>query len=132
MQRIIHSFTRALAVILTAFSLLAIASPSYALFEGAKDQACNGVSQTETGCTANSQDSKVESTLGKVLDLLSFVVGVMAVIMLIIGGVKFVTSQGDSSAVTGARNTILYAIIGLIIVAFAQFIVKFVLGRAAA
>jgi hypothetical protein len=49
--------------------------------------------------------------------------------MIIWGGLKYITSGGDSGNVTGAKNTILYAIIGLIIVALAQFIVRFVLSK---
>jgi hypothetical protein len=49
--------------------------------------------------------------------------------MIIIGGFKYITSGGDSNNVSSAKNTILYAIIGLIIVALAQTIVRFILGR---
>jgi hypothetical protein len=61
--------------------------------------------------------------------MFSLVVGVVAVIMIIIAGFKYITSGGDSGNVTSAKNTILYAIIGLVVVALSQFIVKFVLGR---
>jgi hypothetical protein len=57
-------------------------------------------------------------------------VGIIAVIMIVYGGFRYITSGGDATKVTSARNTILYAIIGLIIVALAQFIVKFVLKKA--
>jgi hypothetical protein len=49
--------------------------------------------------------------------------------MIIIGGLKYITSGGDSSNVTGAKNTILYAVVGLVVVAMAQFIVRFVLTK---
>ncbi len=49
--------------------------------------------------------------------------------MIIIGGLKYITSAGESSNVTSAKNTIMYAIIGLVIVALAQFIVRFVFER---
>jgi hypothetical protein len=51
--------------------------------------------------------------------------------MIIIGGLKFITSSGNSDRVKSARNTILYAIVGLIIVALAQTIAHFVLAEAA-
>lgn len=47
--------------------------------------------------------------------------------MIIVGGFRYVISGGDSNGVSGAKNTIMYAIIGLVIVLFAQIIVKFVL-----
>jgi hypothetical protein len=49
--------------------------------------------------------------------------------MIIYGGFRYITSGGDSNGVTAAKNTILYAIIGLIIVALAQIIVNFVLNK---
>ena len=74
--------------------------------------------------------TKVNNIIKTVIDLFSLVVGVVAVIMIIIGGLKYITSGGDSGNITGAKNTILYAVIGLVVVALAQFIVKFVLGKA--
>ncbi|MBI1857055.1 hypothetical protein HY003_01405 [Candidatus Saccharibacteria bacterium] len=64
-----------------------------------------------------------------VINLFSIIVGVISVIMIIIGGLKYITSGGDSANVTGAKNTILYAVIGLVVVALAQFIVRFVLAK---
>jgi hypothetical protein len=63
------------------------------------------------------------------INIFSVVVGVIAVVMIIIGGLKYITSGGDSGNITGAKNTILYAIIGLVVVALAQFIVFFVLNK---
>lgn len=56
-----------------------------------------------------------------------YIVGVIAVIMLIIGGIKYVVSGGDAKKVTDAKNTVLYAIIGLIIAFLAFAIVNFVI-----
>ncbi len=61
------------------------------------------------------------------IDIFSVVVGVIAVIMIIIGGLKYIMSSGDPSNITSAKNTILYAVIGLAIVALAQVIVLFVI-----
>lgn len=76
--------------------------------------------------------SRVNSLLEDVINIFSLIVGVVAVIMIIIGGLRYITSGGDAGNITGAKNTILYAIIGLVIVALAQVIVRFVLGRVAA
>ena len=57
-----------------------------------------------------------------------YVLGFISVIMLIIGGVKYARSAGDAKAVTDAKNTILYALIGLAIAILAYYIVNFVLG----
>lgn len=77
-------------------------------------------------------ESRINDTIRLVINMFSFIVGVVAVIMVIVGGFKYITSGGESSNVASAKNTILYAIIGLIIVALAQVIVRFVLQKAAA
>jgi hypothetical protein len=73
--------------------------------------------------------TQVNSLISTVINIFSLVVGVVAVIMIIVGGFRYITSGGDSNNVSAAKNTILYAIIGLVIVALAQFIVRFVLER---
>ena len=90
----------------------------------ASDEDCD----PQTDATA--ANSRIDTIITTVINLFSLVVGVVAVIMIIIGGLKYITSGGDSGNITGAKNTILYAVIGLVVVALAQFIVKFVLGKA--
>lgn len=80
--------------------------------------------------TFTTQESDINTLISAVINIFSIVVGIIAVIMIVFGGFRYITSGGDSTKVTSARNTILYAIIGLIIVALAQFIVKFVLKKA--
>lgn len=84
----------------------------------------NGDCDNAAGAT-----TKVNGLIKLVINLFSIVVGVVSVIMIIIGGLKYITSAGDSNNVTSAKNTILYAIIGLVVVALAQFIVQFVLAK---
>ena len=85
----------------------------------------------DTDCASGDDaTTKVQDLIKKVINIFSLVIGVVAVIMIILGGFKYITSGGDSGNVTGAKNTILYAVIGLIIVALAQIIVRFVLQNA--
>ena|SRR5690606_26795327 len=84
----------------------------------------------EGGLTATGQDGKVESVDSVVklaVNVLLYVVGAVSVIMIIVGGFKYVTSGGDSSGVTSAKNTILYAVIGLVVAVLAFALVNFVL-----
>lgn len=83
-------------------------------------------------CRTTTQDStsKLNQLITNIVNIFSIIVGIVAVIMIIIGGFKYITSGGDSGNVTSAKNTILYAVIGLVIVALAQFIVRFVLAKA--
>ena len=53
-------------------------------------------------------------------------VGAVSVIMIIIGGFKYVTSNGDASSTKSAKDTVMYALIGLLLVGFAQTLVRFV------
>ena len=64
----------------------------------------------------------------QITNTILYIVGIIAVIMLIIGGIKYVISGGDSKKVTDAKNTVLYAIIGLVIAVFAYAIVNFVIS----
>lgn len=98
----------------------------------AKSAACEGVALTGGSCDNGSNGSsakQINSVIATVINLFSLVVGVTAVIMIMVGGFKYITSTGDSSSINSAKNTILYAIIGLVIVALAQVIVRFVLTK---
>jgi hypothetical protein len=78
-------------------------------------------------CVAGADRGRFQTTLERIINIISVIVGVIAVIMIIYGGFRYITSGGKPESVKGARDTILYGIIGLIIVALAQIIVKFVL-----
>jgi hypothetical protein len=93
-----------------------------------KTAICEGVGKT-SGSAGCAGDSSLDGIIATVINIMSMVVGVIAVIMIIIGGIKYVTSSGDSNNVNSAKNTILYAIVGLVVVALAQVIVRFVLGK---
>ncbi|MGA3150600.1 MAG: pilin [Candidatus Saccharimonadales bacterium] len=77
-------------------------------------------------------NSSLDHVITTAVNVLSIIVGVVAVIMIIIGGFRYIASGGKQESVSGAKNTILYAIIGLIIVALAQVIVRFVLNKTTA
>ena len=125
--------TKVLAGMVLVFSLLfvqavpALAQTSPAITEGL----CAGANLDVNDPTCRSDDAtqKLNNLIRKVINLLSLVVGVVAVIMIIIGGLRYITSGGSDTGVTSAKNTILYAIIGLIIVALAQLLVRFVLRQ---
>ena len=86
-----------------------------------------------TDCEAAAEEpagDRVNRLVTAVINVVSLIVGVVAVVMIIIGGLRYVTSNGDSGQVGNAKNTIMYAVIGLIVVALAQVIVRFVVQRA--
>lgn len=89
------------------------------LQEGAEAARCDGCPANLFGDTG---------VFKQVTNTILYIVGIVAVIMLIIGGIKYVVSGGDSKKVTDAKNTVLYAIIGLIIAFLAFAIVNFVIS----
>ncbi len=107
-------------------------SPPAAAQDAARSAVCSGIGAA-TGSNGNCEDpggsAGIDNTIQTVIDILSLVVGVIAVIMLIVGGLRYVTSSGDSGSTAAARNTIIYALVGLAIVALAQIIVRFTVGQ---
>ena len=63
-----------------------------------------------------------------ITNVLLFILGAISVIMIIIGGLRYVVSGGNASAVTAAKNTILYAIVGVIVALLAYAVINFVLS----
>lgn len=68
-----------------------------------------------------------EGIFKTITNVLLFIIGAISVIMLIIGGIRYTISNGDSAAVTSAKNTILYAVIGIIVAILAYALVNFVI-----
>lgn len=93
--------------------------------QGSSLQADNGTCSDQTQGGTDS----INKLITNIVNIFSVIVGVVAVIMIIVGGFRYITSGGDSNNISSAKNTIIYAIIGLVIVVFAQFIVQFVLNR---
>lgn len=73
-------------------------------------------------------DKTLPQVIQTIVNVVLSVVGVIAVVMIILGGISFITSQGDAAKVTKARNTLLYGIVGLVIALLAFAIVNFVLS----
>lgn len=132
MKHYLDKFSKAAAALCLAFALLAPV-PVAAQQEPAAER--TPVEEIRRGIDAPGEvretEQQINTLIAAVVNLLSWIVGVVAVVMIIIGGIKYVTSAGDSNSTNSAKNTILFALIGLVVVAFAQVIVRFVLDRAA-
>lgn len=133
----IKNFKKTLLAVASLFLLLAPTfAPSIAFAADTVNIAgnvCGGVN-AQTGVAANcgsnnNPGSRVGSLMADVINLFSLLVGIVSVIMIIIGGFQFITANGDSGKITSARTTIIYALVGLVVVLMSQFIVHFVLGR---
>ncbi|MFZ1323853.1 MAG: pilin [Candidatus Saccharimonadales bacterium] len=120
------------SIVLAALALLPLLpalSVSAQVDENAKKAACEGLGSVGSDCEEAEGESAVSGLIRATVEILSFIVGVAAVIMVIIGGLKYITSNGDANSISSAKNTILYAIIGLVIAVLAQGIVRFVFKR---
>lgn len=122
-----------LALGVTVAGQLVAPSPAYAA--DCSDSADGGISGG-AGC-AQGKDQQ-EDLFGSngvfktITNVLLFIIGAISVIMLIIGGIRYVVSGGDSSAVTAAKNTILYAVVGIVVAILAYALVNFVISSFAA
>lgn len=96
--------------------------------------AVGAITANEEACRINPNSlicrdagGSAESIIGDVVNTLLFILGAIAVVMIIVGGIMYAVSAGDASGVTKAKNTILYAVIGLVVAFLAYAIVNWVL-----
>ncbi len=81
------------------------------------------------GTAAEPGDNAVLDTISKVIDIMSYVAGILAVIMVIYGGFLYVTSAGEPQKAATGRQTIIYSLIGIVVVVVARQLILFVLDR---
>ena len=119
--------------IMPAFVLIMLLIPvsvsASSPFQNATKQACEGLNAVTDGCDKTAASDRADSTIKTVINILSLIVGFVSVVMVIIGGFKYVVSNGDSNGISSAKNTIIYAIVGLIIVALAQVLVQLAVAK---
>ena len=118
MQRL-NTVVLSLAVVLGFGVFAAVPAGAINVFpecpEGSESQVC--------------QKEDISGPVQAIISTLLFAIGVIAVIMIIIGGIRYTLSNGDASQIKSAKDTILYAVIGLIVAMLAYAIVNFVVGR---
>ncbi len=105
---------------------LDIAAPSLVAATPIKD----GIdkSKTTTGMGNQGSDADVNNVIQTIITILIWLVGVLAVIMIIYGGILYTTSGGDPAKIKKGKDTIVYGIVGLIIAILAFVIVNFVIN----
>lgn len=80
------------------------------------------------GATGQEGGSTIEEGITGVVNVLLFLLGVVAVIAIIVGGIMYAVSSGDAGRAKAAKDTIMYAVIGLIVAILAYAIVNFVIS----
>lgn len=138
MKLVSRKFLKSFVIALSIFGLFGLASGpvvsavdvTSSICESApspKPPACVDI-QAQTEADANPLFGK-DGVVTKGVNIFTLVVGVIAVIMMLVSGVRFVLSAGDANTTTSARNGIIYAVVGLVIVVLAQLIVSLVLKK---
>ena len=128
--------TRIIACLVVLVSLMSATVLSQSvhadsLLNGAQNETCTGVGLGDNSiCNGNTASTKINKIVSSVISILSIIIGIAAVIVLMVQGLRFIVSGGDPASVTSARNAILYAVIGIIIAVSAQLLVHFVLSKA--
>ena len=122
-----------ITIILSILTMVSILVPAVVRADAASD-ACDGVQLLDKSAKCMSTDAAdsqgaFSDILKTVINVFSIVVGAVSVIMIIIGGFRYVISGGDSAGTKAGKDTILYAVIGLAVVIFAQTIVRFVITK---
>jgi hypothetical protein len=108
---------------------IASASCGNAITSGVSTGISDATGSADCGSGGTNVSGGIQSIAKEAVNIFSIIVGVVAVIMIIYGGFRYITSGGDSGKVGNAKNTLIYAIVGLVIVALAQLIVHYVLNE---
>lgn len=122
LKNIVVSGLIVLGVLTGVGAATALQSPQAAA--SAKSEIQKGVKQVNDG-----NNTDLTDFIQTIINVLLFIIGVVSVIMIIYGGFRFVTSGGSAESVKAGKNTILYAIVGLVVAALAFAVVNFVVDK---
>jgi len=122
----IRTFILGLAVIATGMLALSplVSSPVAAI-----DTSSAVKSGVDAAGGKAKKNNNLPGDIQRVVNVLLFVLGAVAVLMIIIGGIRYVLSNGEAAQVTAAKNTVLYSVIGLVVALLAYAIVNFVVEQ---
>lgn len=121
----IKQFIIAISLVLVTGTPLLAPAPVMALSQASQD-ACNAINAGSDCTDASNGSLSLTGVIGAVVKILAMIVGAAATIMLIIAGMKYVTSGGDTGAVASAKNMIIYSLVGIVVAASAFYLVGYV------
>lgn len=130
---------RIVASVMTLVALLVVTSGATAVaqFDPFSD-ACNNVSgstvceDANTSRSDNASSNKLygpNGVLTKAISVVSIVVGIAAVFVVLLAGLRYITAGGEPGQITNAKNTAKYAVVGVLVALFAQAIIRFVFNK---
>jgi len=112
-------------------SQTAYASACSGGFSAGKCSACQGVAELGSSQDCSSNGNTFTHIIKVAVNILSYIIGIVAIIMIIVSGLRFILSGGNSNNIEVAKKTLLYALLGLVLAALAQVIVHWVLNTSA-
>ena len=115
-------------VLVPTFSL----APAYADDCGTKDDPKGQVFQGLGATGGDCNDKGVADTVSAAVQVLSYILGVASIIVITLSGFRYITSAGDTGKIATAKNTLIYALVGLVVAALAQFMVRYVVNTGVA
>jgi hypothetical protein len=130
MKSLIKKLTVGLMIVPALALSVGLAAP-VAVSAACDDATTGGLGAALDPACAKGEGQRTElfgenGVITSILNFMLFIVGILAVIMLIFGGIRYVTSTGDQTRVTAAKNTIMYAIIGLVVAILGYALVTWV------
>ena len=128
LSKLFMAFAIALPLFLSGVGTMLV--PAYTAAQTPKDTVCEAINGPGQTCDKSTAPSDMSALVRTIVQILSVIAGVIAVIMIIVAGMKYTASGGDANKVASAKNALIFAIIGLVIVALSQFMVRFVLKQA--
>jgi hypothetical protein len=129
----LKTFITSLALTLMGVSILSLSgasalAPNLNVMADFKTDACSGLTQLgNSGQDCSSKDNPIKNIMRSIISILSYVVGGLSIIMIVVSGLRFITSGGDSNKVSSAKSALIYALVGIAVAALAQALVHLVL-----
>ena len=121
-------FTKILTAGMLMIGLLGVFTPAVSAANGIN--ICSNGNEDSVYCkNKNTGETQVNGIIKTIVEVLLTAVGAISIIMIVIGGIMFALSSGDAQKAAKARNTVLYAVVGLAVSLFASAIVNFVFNR---
>lgn len=120
-------FTKILTAGMLMVGLLGVLTPAVSAANGIN--ICSGNENSVYCKNRGSGETQVNGIIKTIVEVLLTAVGAISIIMIVIGGIMFALSSGDAQKAAKARNTVLYAVVGLAVSLFASAIVNFVFNR---
>ncbi|HSX32476.1 MAG TPA: pilin [Candidatus Saccharimonadales bacterium] len=124
MKRLVMLAVMALSTVVVAWCMQTGVASATDVFS----DVCKAGGKGSAACDKTNDDI-VTNTVSKVTNFVTFLSGIIAVIMIMVGGYMYLTSNGDTGKATEARNTITFTLIGIAVVMLARYIILFVLQR---